>query len=162
MGEAASRLGVSPSTVRRWVRSGRLRADRALVGDGFEYRIYLEEGSGAEASVNGSATPSVEASEPPPVKAIVEASVERSAAMAAYSEALLRPLVGTINNQQEIIRQQAEQVGRLSAELEQVRERLAAQEAPKTEMAPEPTPPAEAVSRPSTGLWARFVGWLGG
>ena len=49
--------------------------------------------------------------------------------MAAYNEALLRPLVETTNSQQEIIRQQAEQVGRLSAELEQARRWIAASEA---------------------------------
>jgi hypothetical protein len=35
-------------------------------------------------------------------------------------------------------------------------------EAPKPETAPEPTPPAEAASRPARGLWSRVVGWFGG
>jgi excisionase family DNA binding protein len=139
IGQAASRLGVSPSTVRRWVRSGRLRSERVTVGDGFEYRIPAEGLEAVTASTNPSAEPATNPSTEPPTNgstnasapAILEASVERSTALAAYNAQLLGPLTLVIERQQDTIRQQAEQIGSLRAQLAAAEERIRGLDAPR-------------------------------
>src|SRR5687767_12165656 len=97
IGQAASRLNVSPSTARRWVRSGRLPSVQVTVGEGFEYRIPPEALEAMKASVNPSTEQAAEPSSNPSAggsaATILEASVERSSAMAAYNAQLLAPLV---------------------------------------------------------------------
>jgi len=125
IGQAASALGVSSSTVRRWVRSGRLHSDQVAVGDGFEYRILLEGLEGLE-GVKGSANPFMEptaeavanGSMDASVSPIMDASMERSVALAAYNAQLVAPLAAVIERQSETIREQAEALGRQGAELE--------------------------------------------
>jgi len=125
IGQAASMLKMSPSTVRRWVRSGRLQSERVVVGDGHEYRIPVDALEGVKDSMNpsanGSVNPSMNGSMNASELPSLESSMERSSAMAAYNRQLLEPLTSVIEHQQETIRNQAEQIGRLSAELEAAR-----------------------------------------
>jgi excisionase family DNA binding protein len=121
IGQAASMLGVSPSTVRRWVRSGRLRSDQVAVGEGFEYRIPPESLEAVKGFANPCMEPTVEASldgsmdaSAPP---IVDASMERSAALAAYNAQLVAPLAAVIERQSETIRGQAETIGGLTSQV---------------------------------------------
>ncbi len=129
IGQAASMLGVSPSTVRRWVRSGRLRSDQVMAGDGFEYRIPAEALEARKGSANPCTTPSLEATvngfTEGVAAPILDASVERSAALAAYNAQLIAPLTAvieqqsaTIVSQAERLEAQAETIGRQTAELE--------------------------------------------
>ena len=122
IGQAASTLGVSPSTVRRWVRSGHLASNQVSVGDGFEYRIPLK----ALEAMKGSATPCTKPSAEPAMEPSTagsaspsaDASADRSAALAAYNAQLVAPLAAVIEHQAETIRDQAERLGRQGAELE--------------------------------------------
>jgi hypothetical protein len=77
--------------------------------------------------------------------------------MTRYNEALLRPLVEELAETRRRLETLASDNGRLQAELSQAREQLALM-APATtsEMAPESTPEAEAVTRASTRRWWRF------
>jgi len=122
IGQAASALGVSSSTVRRWVRSGRLHSDQVAVGDGFEYRIPLEGVEGVKGSANPFMEPTAEAvangSMDASMSPIMDASMERSVALAAYNAQLVAPLAAVIERQSETIREQAEALGRQGAELE--------------------------------------------
>ena len=76
IGQAASRLGVSPSTVRRWVRSGRLPSERVAVSDGFEYRIPTDSLEAVKASVNPSAEPTTNGSMNASTPSVLEISME--------------------------------------------------------------------------------------
>ena len=117
IGQAASRLKVSSSTIRRWVRSGRLRSTQVTVGDGFEYRIPLEALDGVNPSMNPSDEAIVEPSVNGSAATTLEASVERSTAVAAYNAQLLAPLVAVIERQAEQLVSQAKTIGQLGAEL---------------------------------------------
>jgi excisionase family DNA binding protein len=161
IGQAASRMGVSPSTVRRRVRSGQLRSERVTVGDGFEYRIPTEDVEAAAGSMNPSVEPAANGSTNASAPSILEASVERSTALAAYNAELLGPLLAVIERQQDTIREQAEELGRL-------RERLATPE-PSKEPAPapvpEPSPYPAPTDPPRNGhepppWWRRWWAWL--
>ena len=132
IGQAASMLGVSPSTVRRWVRSGRLGSDQVSVGDGFEYRIPLEALEAMKGSTNPCADPAANGSTDATVLAGVDPSTERSAALAAYNAQLIAPLTAVIEPQHEPIvgqaerlERQAETIGRQGAELAGARADLA-------------------------------------
>jgi len=146
----ASTLKVSPSTIRRWVRSGRLPSTQVVVAGGFEYRVPLEALEGVKAStedppeafVNSSTSPSMKGSTNPSASTILEASVERSTAVAAYNAQLLAPLVAVIERQADTIRDQAETIGRQAAELDAARGQIQAltpsTEAQSIETTPEP------------------------
>jgi excisionase family DNA binding protein len=159
VGQVASRLKVSPSTARRWVRSGRLPSTRVRVGDGFEYRVPLEAVEGLEGAMNASEEPPVEASSNPSMNGsaatVLEASVERSTAVAAYNAQLLAPLVAVIERQAEQLVRQAETIGRQSAELDAARAQISTLEARTAPQAAEPSPGA------ITGPLAAAVAALG-
>ena len=134
IGQVASNLKVSPSTVRRWVRSGRLPSTQVSVGDGFEYRIPVEAVKGVETSVNPSTESMVNSSTTPSEKGsateTLEASVERSTAVAAYNAQLLAPLVDVIERQSSQLVAQAEIIGELRATVAAQGARIATLEAP--------------------------------
>src|SRR5207248_1823106 len=92
---------VSSSTVRRWVKEGRLHSERVATPQGHAFRVYLDRGlKGVEPSVApsdrpapaGSTTAAVEGS----TAVSTALSVERSEAMAAYNAALVAPLVAEL------------------------------------------------------------------
>lgn len=115
--DAARELGVSPSTIRRWVKSGRLTSERVSRPQGYVVLVQLP---GDVAPANGGESPDQQlptaapgqVSTAPTIAARGE--IERAEQMAAYMAAVTAPLV-------EQIRVQAETIGRLQAELEQVR-----------------------------------------
>jgi excisionase family DNA binding protein len=178
IGQTASRLNVSPSTVRRWVRSGRLHATQVTVGDGYEYRIPLEALEGMKASVQPSEEATTDPSANGSIPTILEVSVERSTAVAAYNAQLLAPLVTVIEHQAEQLVRQAEQIadlreerGRHTAELERAastivalaeeRDALKAPQPPRVASgAPgQPAPSRDAPAPSSTRLRA-LAPWL--
>jgi excisionase family DNA binding protein len=119
--EAAARLGVSPSTIRRWVKDGRVRSERVSRPQGYVVLVELPE----------QAPTATYPQHPPQVSTHLPTAapteLARAEVMAAYVEQIQRPLL-------ERIESQAERIGRLEAENEQLRGQLALA-APKGEPA---------------------------
>jgi excisionase family DNA binding protein len=141
--DAARRLGVSPSTVRRWVKAGRVKSERVVRPQG--YVVLVELPARAPSTPPVEHAPQIATELPTAEGSAVERADTMAAYLATYAAKVVEPHLATI-------REQAEEIGRLKAELEHIRR----------SRAPESAPPAEAGSRPSTGLWARLAGWLGG
>jgi excisionase family DNA binding protein len=115
--EAAVALGVTTNTVRRWIKSGRLRSEKVRTPSGHAYRVYVESGTHpgtgpVPTPVPAEGTNAVPTSVPLPVP-----DTARAESMAAYNAALVRPLVEALERQQAIIREQAEELGSLRSEL---------------------------------------------
>ena len=88
--------------------------------------------------------------------AVIAVETQRAEAMAAYSRALLEPLVARLGEQEAIIREQAEQIGRQTeriAALEAQLEQSSPQDAPGRPVAPhlgaQPGGPTTGASDPS-------------
>ena len=144
--EAADVLGVSLNTLRRRIAAGQVRADRIQRPQGHVWQVYLDgaapcrDGSGGTVQRDGAGT----VQQPP-------ADLMRAEAMATYTRSLLEPLVARLAEQEQIIREQAEQIGSLRAQLAAAEDRLtrpAVQNAQQGPSAPnlgaqpgEPTPP---------------------
>jgi excisionase family DNA binding protein len=120
--EAAARaLGVSINTVRRRVKTGELRSERVRRPQGYAIRVYLptqvpaagtcQEVPAHEDVPNGAAAPAHQ----------VPTDVQRAEALAAYGATLLAPVLADLERLQRENRDQAEQIGRLTAELEAAR-----------------------------------------
>jgi excisionase family DNA binding protein len=141
--EAARELGVSANTVRRWVRAGTLESERVPRPQGYTVRVHLPE------QVPISAT-----SREVPGLAPTQ---DRAGAMAAYNERLLAPLVDELAATRRQLVDQAEEIGRLRAELQTAREQLALiPPAEPPEMAPSATPDLEATPGAAGRAWWRF------
>ncbi len=114
--EAATSLGVSVNTIRRWIKGGRIPHEKLATPAGYAYRVYPGRvpptGTRREVPLMGT---------PREVPALAP-DLQRAEAMARYSRALLEPLVARLAEQEQIIREQAEDLGRLRAELEHARE----------------------------------------
>jgi excisionase family DNA binding protein len=150
---AAARCGVSEKTVRRWIKSGRLTADR----DGRDFRVDIGALEAAVAQRRGQAADNGHGA-----ASIADTAVRLSglADTHAADNAAAVELVRLVEKLQQQNLELAGRVGYLQAELAQAR---AALEAPKAaETAPEPAPPDEAASRPAAGFWARLAAWFGG
>ncbi len=130
--QAAVVAGVSERTVRRWLRSGQVRA----VKKAGAYRIHRE----ALAAIVGQ-----NGHEP----ADTGADTTVTAAAASELSAGVAELTRLVREQQATILELAGRVGYYQAENAQFRERLAL-------MAPEPTSTAEATPTPATRRWWRF------
>jgi hypothetical protein len=82
------------------------------------------------------------------------ADVLQAEVMATSTRSLLEPLVARLAEQEAIIRDRAEELGRL-------RERVAVSEQPDPEPAPTPEPsPPGPDGREPRGWWARLTAWL--
>jgi excisionase family DNA binding protein len=148
--EAAAALGVSLNTLRRRIRSGEIRAERVRRPQGHVWRVYLpgEQPAGQHSSQNSAGT----LQQPP-------ADIQRAEAMASYSRSLLEPLVARLADQEQIIREQAEEIGRLRSELDHARTGTPAG-APESHTAGPGTAStggAEQESTPTPGPWWRRV-----
>lgn len=116
--EAAGILGVSTATVRRMVKRGQLEGQRVIRPQGSAFVIMLPvDASG----VTQDATSTLHEEGVTP-----RGNASPGAQLAAWSETFLVPLVAALERSQETIRDQAEAIGRQSAELETVRTRLLA------------------------------------
>jgi excisionase family DNA binding protein len=139
--EAAVMLGVSPTTVRRWVASGKLRSQRFVRPQGEVVRVFvgLDQLEAAPAVRGQVSEAQVSVDAPPRTDEQVPAGGD---ALAAWSEAFLAPLVAELAASRETIAQQAETIGLL-------RQRLAALEAPH---APGSPPDVSTAPAPRTCL----------
>ncbi len=108
--EAASILGVSVVTIRRMIKRGELEAERVIRPQGSAYLVALPP----------DASPSLQDGTPTEQSAqdVSRTDGTPAALMAAWSEALLVPLVTRLGEQEAVIRDQAETIGRQGAELE--------------------------------------------
>jgi transposase-like protein len=140
--QAARQLGVSPTTIRRWVKDGRIKAERVPRPQGYVVLVELPHTAPSEPAADH--PPRVSTDLPTTAPTEMARADVMATYLAAYAEKITAPLVATIA-------EQAELIGEL-------RTRLAAVEAPKTEpAAPEPTAADEGVSEPATRPWWRRV-----
>ena len=130
--EASRLLGVSESTVRRMVKAGRLEAERVLRPQGHVWMVMLPLPSTDPSA--GSHRPSTREGEQP----------SSGDALATWTRSVLEPLVTELSLMRQANERQAEQLvgkeqeigtireerGRLTAELERARARLAELESP--------------------------------
>jgi excisionase family DNA binding protein len=137
--EAATALGVSVNTIRRWIKDGRLPYEKLPTPVGYAYRVYPQR-----------VTPAGTHRDVPPMGAPREVlaltpDMQRAEATAAYTAALLGPLVAELSAAREQIAGQAERIGRFSAELAQAHDTIRALEAPRKAPANAPESHAEAL-----------------
>jgi excisionase family DNA binding protein len=140
--EAAVTAGVSERTIRRWLRSGQVRAAKR----GGSYRIRP---NALTAMIGRDGTEEVDAGADAAAATVIDTSDTAAAAMSGVSE-----LTRLVRDLQQQNLELAGRVGYFQAENAQLRERLALM-APA---APEPAPDAEAASGPATRRWWRR--WL--
>ena len=113
--KAAAILGVSVVTVRRMIRRGDLEAERVIRPQGSTYLVTLPA-DGTAPSEDGTSTGGG-------ARDMSRADGTPTALMAAWSESFLAPLVARLGEQEAVIRDQAETIGRQGAELAAERER---------------------------------------
>jgi len=170
--EAAVLLGVSLNTLRRKIEAGQVTAERISRPQGHVWRVHLNSvqhrSTGPEQHAEQNATQHAEqhAGSTLPQH---PAEIQRAEAMAAYSTALLAPLVSELATTRVTLVEQAETIGRLTAELEalkasrtHVASNLTAQapdppsepSEPPSAPVPAPLPPGPNGSRPWWRRWA--------
>ena len=139
--EAAVALGVSVNTIRRWIKDGRVRSERVGTLTGYAYRVF-PEGVPINGTHTGNGTHSGTDQPVSDPSVTVALETHRAEAIAVYTRTLLEPLVARLAEQETTIRDQAETIGGLTAqvgnrerelvrqgaELEQARAKLAAAE----------------------------------
>jgi hypothetical protein len=140
--EAGETLGISEDSVRRRLRNRQLHGRRVGTAQGFQWRVWVGPGvppptaaavepdtggpSGPAASAPGGADSAPDGADSAPHGAETPAESAlalarmRAEEMAAYTRALLEPLHAQL-------KEQAEQVGRLSAEVGHLQEQLASE-----------------------------------
>ena len=136
---AAARLGVSDRTIRRWIASGRLPADKA---EG-EFRIALEDLDGLTG--HGAAATAAPGHEQDTAAAPAGEDSPPGAAPAAALSAQLVALVALVERQQAQLLERTEAAAMWQARARVLDERVRMLEAPKP--APEPAPDAADLSR---------------
>lgn len=148
--EGAAALGISLNTLRRRIATGQVRAERAGRPQGFVWQVHLD---GAAPSQDG-ANETVQRDRPGTVHQPATA-LAQAEAMATYTRSILEPLVARLAEQEVIIRDQAEAIGRLEERLAPAPPAAAPQRpqaaggAPNPpDPAPEPSPPPEPFSWP--------------
>jgi hypothetical protein len=159
--EAAEILGLSVATIRRMIRAGRLQAETVRRPQGIAYVVALP-GAHRDRSAGDQQ-----------VGTAARANPSAADAMAAWSSAVLAPLVETV-------REQAETIGSLRARLSAAEERIRMLEAPRElpstaegkepepSPVPEPLPPQpdgrpSETDAPSASVsapwWRRWWAW---
>jgi excisionase family DNA binding protein len=140
--QAAERLGCSVQTVRRLIRSGRLRADLVARPQGSAWRVMLPVDQDAPADHVVQTGASLERATIRDVPGITEIVAELAAARL-------------------MIAQQAERLGFLQAELQQRDEQLKALMAPKEEpTSVEPAVAGSPAEEPPQAPWRRLWRWM--
>jgi excisionase family DNA binding protein len=140
--EAAVMLGVSPTTVRRWVASGRLRSERYDRPQGAVVRVFLGPEQATSETVVREQVPTAQVPTAAPPRADEQAppDVPPTDLMAAWSETFLVPLVATLERQAGRIGELERENGRLTAELEAERRAHGPGASTLTPDPPDPTP----------------------
>jgi len=155
--EAAEQLGVSINTIRRWVREGKLQTERQPRPQGYTLLVHLPiEGHVlTDAPTQTDAQPDAQAGVyDPPTQDVPREQVPvlgdfaRAEAMAAYSARLIEPLVTRLAEQEQIIRQLAEEKGQHQERLVHQAERIQQLEAQL------------ATTSDEVSFWQRWFGWL--
>jgi len=134
--ESADYCGVSEKTIRNWIVAGRLSAEKTAG----TFRIAQEEldalrnvrphhrqrAESASAEVRAEGGPQVADASAEEVISPDQpgAAIMQAEAMAAYTRSILEPLVARLGEQEAVIRDQAETIGRQGAELAQARSAL--------------------------------------
>ncbi len=120
--EAAQVLGVSPNTVRARIKAGRLRAERAQRPQGEVIRVYLdaEDLPAPGTSEPPAQVPATGTSQdvPPGTSQIVPA--QQVAALGRLVQEAIAPIERERDRLLDLTIQQAERIGRLEAELDQL------------------------------------------
>jgi len=123
--EAAEFLGVSTETIRRMIRGGKLRAERVVRPQGTAFVVLLDD---APVVISQDAARDVTLGRhdatPSPTTSPALLAAE------AWARGVVEPLTRVIDDQRRDLEEKSERIGYLSAELEQVRARLAEVEAP--------------------------------
>jgi DNA-binding transcriptional MerR regulator len=156
--EAAEQLRVSVNTVRRWIREGKLQTEKQSRPQGYTLLVHLpvdgqvltdaptQTGAQVDAQAGVHESP---AHQVPTEQVPALAEYARAEAMATYSAKLLEPLVARLAEQEQIIRQLAEEKGQHQERLSHQAERIQQLEAQL------------ATSTAEVSFWQRWFGWLG-
>ena len=109
--EAATLLGVSINTLRRKIAAGQVRAEQVARPQGHVWRVYLD---GRQHAGQHAAEPADSTLQEPPGSRLQQppTDLQRAEAMAAYSTALLAPLVAELATTRVKLVEQAETIGR--------------------------------------------------
>lgn len=149
--DAAQRLGLSQSALRRRLRAGKLHGERRPTSSGFMWWVAV--GAGAPTADYGTPTatpgrtPTAHQDGPGPTTLAVQAA--RAAEMATYSRELLAPVLARLE-------EQAERIGHLEADNAHLRARVAELEASADPLAQNGAAPEGGGRRPR---WWRRLWW---
>jgi DNA-binding transcriptional MerR regulator len=156
--EAAEQLHVSINTIRRWIREGKLQTEKQARPQGYTLLVHLPiDGqilTDAPAQTGAQGDAQAGAHEPPTQHVPSEqvpalGDYARAEAMATYSARLLEPLVARLAEQEQVIRQLAEEKGQHQERLSHQAERIQQLEAQL------------ATATVEVSFWQRWFGWLG-
>jgi excisionase family DNA binding protein len=160
--EAAVMLGVSPTTVRRWVASGRLRSQRFDRPQGEVVRVILgpEQLHVPPAAPEQVSAAQIPVDAPPPTAA-ARTDVSPAEQMATLAAAILMPVLAPLvaemaavrqagERKDNTIRDQAETIGRQKAELERAASTVVALNRELERLQPSPEAPGSSGGPAST------------
>jgi excisionase family DNA binding protein len=130
--EASQVLNVSPTTIRRWVKEGKIPSERVSRPQGYVVLVHLpgnsvaHTGNGASAHAHPPSAGQIPVPSPASGQLSTAglAETERAEAMAVYSARLLQPLVDRLADQEQPIREYAERLGQQTERLKIQEERL--------------------------------------
>jgi excisionase family DNA binding protein len=155
--EAAQALGVSRTTVRRWIHEGRLTAERVSRPQGSTLLVHLPPGS-TDAPTARSAGRPIETDVAPDAP---QDAPPGSADTLAAAAALTIPLVALVDRLQRENLELAGRVGYYQAEIEQLRQTVKALQAPREEPETATTvvavSPVDQVEPPARRWWQRLL-----
>ena len=147
--EAAQRLNLSPPTIRRRIKQGKLRAFQCTVPTGFEWRIILDHD---DAAPSGKADQAVISVMPMPDQAVINGAHPVPAPD-------LDRLVDLVDRLQRENQQLAGQLGFVQAKLQDAEEQIRLLMAPQDERPAVPVPaPQDAPGPVKWAWWRRLLG----
>ena len=155
--EAAAALGVSPTTVRRWVREGKLAAERVQRPQGYVLLVQLPA---ATAPAAPAATHEPRLLHPAATRGT--AADSPATAATAEPEPIATALLDLVKQHEQTIMELAGRVGYYQAENQQLRETLKALQAPREEPEPLESPAVQSkgvdqVEPPQRTWWQRLI-----